>query len=740
LPDHLVLRLPKGEPITAAFEGLVPTLQRDAMYWSYALRNRQRWAGADLDAKSPINRLLNDAQLRQIAEQLLVEIEIPFAAEEIGWELRVMPWEHLLSRATKRYRGEKRLTVIRWLRKSGNVAMRRNILDRVLVVESAPAGLDRFYDVKAEGELVIASLGGTPASVPIVENPSQDELRAALKARQPSLVHLAAVDTHEAREVLGLNRRLTPDDETRFDGVALRGVDPRPDFVGASQLAAALALAPAKPELVVCNFFNSAARTASLIVSEGARSAIGYQDFIDASLAASFCTTLYRETREGTGLLGAFRRGLETLRKGPKGLEGACIVLWSSESLISETQTRTRARRPQAAAMRATKPPSEVTAGKRIRVFPEPLQSINYSLLHNRRSLFKSLQITRGDVTGAIDGIQIEVTLFVGEENFPFRLTLSLPEGENFVDVAERVVVPLTSSIIRTQGESMQSSLFLQVKCDDVVVHADTTRVQLQPVDEWTDTDDDRWWLPSFVLPRDPAVARIIDHGQRYLMAMADDPGAGFDGYQSVDETAPSLDAKYGPVDLQVRAIWSALLYDHQLRYINPPPSYAVSRQRLRTPSDVIHGNRGTCIDLALLLAACLEYVDIYPVLFLLKEHAFPGYWRSPGCHDEFHRMKNLPLPDTASPDALRASERTTVHFEDAYSLKNFYEARDFISKGYLIPLETVWLTNAGSFADAVEEGRKNLRRAGEFDSMLDIALARHQRQVTPLPIIGRPE
>jgi hypothetical protein len=61
-----------------------------------------------------------------------------------------------------------------------------------------------------------------------------------------------------------------------------------------------------------------------------------------------------------------------------------------------------------------------------------------------------------------------------------------------------------------------------------------------------------------------------------------------------------------------------------QPAYINPPPTFTEKSQRLRTPSDIVMGKRGTCIDLTLLLAACLEYAEIYPVLFLLKDHAFP--------------------------------------------------------------------------------------------------------------------
>ena len=46
----------------------------------------------------------------------------------------------------------------------------------------------------------------------------------------------------------------------------------------------------------------------------------------------------------------------------------------------------------------------------------------------------------------------------------------------------------------------------------------------------------------------------------------------------------------------------------------------------------------------ALLLASCLEYVGIYPVLVLLTGHPFVGYWRSDQVHDEvFATVKKVP-------------------------------------------------------------------------------------------------
>ena len=730
--DQVILRLPSGRELRIVPDDDPKELQRDAMYWAYVVRSRRRWAGTSRASESPIRRLVNEDGLKAIAAAKVVEVDIPYVTEAAGWEYRILPWEHLLSEATKQYRGEEPLTVIRRLRSiNATTGSHRDPLTSVLFVESAPGGLDAFYDVKAEGELMLNALGMRANQVSVAVNPTETDLRARVAREEPALVHLAGVDTHQAIELLELSDSRPSDDE--LDGYALSSGGPTPVFTSAITLASLLTAGARKPELLLCNFYNSAARIAPLSVAAGVHCAIGYQDVIEDTLAAAFCATFYRSLREGKPLLESFQAGLKALRERPTRLKGAGIVLWSADSMMVARTARRAGKTVSAQLL----PAKRVAAAERIRVDVKPLPAINYSLLHNRRSLFKTLDIFRRDVTGAIEDIEVSATLYVGEESFPFQLTVTMKESENYLPIAERVVVPLTSSVIRTQGESIQSSLYLKVTCDGAVVHADTSRVQLSPVDEWTDTDENRWWLPSFVLPRDPVVARIIDRSQRYLMAMADDPGAGFDGYQSVDESAPTVEARYGPVDLQVRAIWSALLYDFQLHYVNPPPSYSASNQRLRTPSDVVRGRRGTCIDLALLLSACLEYVDIYPVVFLLTGHAFPGYWRSDRLHDDYRQVKTVPLPESAQPDALRASQRTTERFEDAYALKNFLEARALIAEGKVVPLETVWLTTHGAFTDAIDEGRRNLRRANEFDSMIDITLAR-TAGVTPLPILWR--
>jgi hypothetical protein len=191
-------------------------------------------------------------------------------------------------------------------------------------------------------------------------------------------------------------------------------------------------------------------------------------------------------------------------------------------------------------------------------------------------------------------------------------------------------------------------------------------------------------------------------------------------------------------VDLQVRAIWSALLLDFPLAYVNPPPTFTAQSQRVRTPSDTLSGRRGTCVDLALLLAACLEYVDIYPSIVLLSGHAFPAYWRCSDYLDDFMSGRDVRLPakdDKLDPDYVAAllgqGGRWTL------GKGHYKEIRRVVEQGKLVPIESVRMTSRGSFAEAIDEGRANVKDAREFHSLLDINRARTDpvRPITPLPM-----
>ncbi|WP_426436022.1 hypothetical protein [Bradyrhizobium genosp. P] len=367
-------------------------------------------------------------------------------------------------------------------------------------------------------------------------------------------------------------------------------------------------------------------------------------------------------------------------------------------------------------------------AGKLIQVDLQVDDTINYSLLHNNRALLNKFTLTRLTPEPVSD-VTVQVELFVGTEHYPYRQTIPVL-SELQLHLSSMVTIPLTSVLTRSLHERVHSTVYVKVACEGQTAYEETRRVTLIPVDEWLDDTDNNPWLPSFVLPRDPAILKIVHSARRYLIGITDDPAAGFDGYQ--EEAAA--------VDKQVQALWTAIVNEYRLQYINPPPAYSEQTQRLRTPTEVLKSNSGTCIDLALLLAACFEYVGIYPVVVLLSGHAFVGYWRSDASHDELVVVGKTPPTVPKVGDSI--GRTAGLPYIDKYGWRltrlNYAEILAYVTSGDLVMVEATFLTGANSYQSAVDEGRANLRSLKEFDSLLDIQLARTAvPPVTPLPIIS---
>ena len=124
----------------------------------------------------------------------------------------------------------------------------------------------------------------------------------------------------------------------------------------------------------------------------------------------------------------------------------------------------------------------------------------------------------------------------------------------------------------------------------------------------------------------------------------------------------------------------------------------------------------------------------------LLDGHAFAGYWRSEEAHDAFVAIEQVPAEVPAA--GSRVASSSGMPLVDQYGWRltrlQYDEIMEYVTSGDLVMLEATFLTSASSFADAMEEGRANMRSRREFDSLLDIRLARAaEPAVTPLPIIN---
>lgn len=686
--------------------------------------------------------------LTSIARSGFVEVGIP---RDAGWEARLLPWEFLLRASTR----NPQLVVVRHLviSDSGEPNLRKP--NKVLFVQSDPGKLAESFSFESEKTLVQGSLGlidEFEERFETIQAPSASELQVKTSVFNPDLIHLAGVDLIQGDQILQFasNR----DGEQIFGGMYLtaekttaQSGTKNPDPPGTQRVTAeamSKLLNDQPGRIVSCNLYTSSG-LASKMVEYGAAAAVGFQDRVDDVLAERFFASLYQRLKQKEWeLLPAFQVSWLGINASER--RGAGIVLWTRFSLAPvQISTSKRA---------TVKAESLAISLERYRDFAfdvRPKMEINYCELHNGEGLFERFSFYKFQPKFAHE-IHVEVDLCSGLDAFPYRGTFSLAADEPVLDIAQHVNLPLTSDFARSLRDSVLSSLRVRVTYDGHDLYHQTHRIKLLPVNEWRFDREGQSarWLASFVLSQDPAVAEVIRRAQKYLVVLQDDPSAGFDGYQQLESDAisPSLsthgeqaqESAIDPfvVDTQVRALWAALTLDVTLNYINPPPVFTDKSQRLRTPSDVIDGGRGTCIDLALLFVACLECIDIYPVIFLLADHAFPGYWRSETAHKDFLAMQQVPTVTETGPST--GENQPTTLLQDPGRLA-YEEASKLVRDGVLVPIETVCLTDRERqrFDDACRMGLENLRTSAGFEALIDIRRARELQGITPLPVTGEP-
>lgn len=717
-------------PWPAAGSGELAKLQQRVMEWTHVVRNRARWATIpsmalqqDERAREFLQLLsITEAQRKQIADAGGVSISIPWAKEEEGWEARILPWEFILPAATRDLRTAP-LVITRSLVQARTQTAAA--FKKVLFVESAPGVLQNDWDFEDERRLVKSYTKAT--AFRHIVSPTLAQLGKAVASFKPDIIHLAGFDSHQGLELVGESRA-----ESAFDGYLLagpKGVEPVP----ALELAGKLVPSAHAPSLVFCNLWNSAGRVAPLLVTAGARSAIGFQDSIDDALAEIFLGNFYRVLTRTKNIEAAFQEAWQSLSSQKKPLRGTGIVLWQSDRpAVRATTGTTRSSAPplEHAVLR----PETLAADKArelLLVSCEPESQISYGLLHNDRDLFTKF-VVRNLSDHRITGLDVHVELHSNDGTYPYRQSFTV--DQTGLDLQRVVRIALTSNFARTVNEMVRTSLYVHIKWGAHDIFRETYPVTMAPVDQWADTDADRIFLPSYMFPRDRAVNQIIRNAEQFMTALRDEPTAGFDGYQLATRKDVSS------VDKQVQALWYSIVYKVPASYINPPPTYAVASQRIRTPSEIIGGGFGTCIDLALMLASCLEAIEIHPVIFVLEDHAFPGYWRSEAARNTFCRniASSASRPGTPA-SAVRGDGGSAKKRPGAawcYDSAGLVDIRKAVRNNQLVPLESVGLSERSSLGESIETAREYFAKSEEdrFLLMLDIRTAR-EKGVTPLPL-----
>ncbi len=213
--------------------------------------------------------------------------------------------------------------------------------------------------------------------------------------------------------------------------------------------------------------------------------------------------------------------------------------------------------------------------------------------------------------------------------------------------------------------------------------------VELLARNEWGGSGAMPELLAAFALPNDPAVGRVLKAASEVLRKAGRPDG--IDGYRSKSRTR---------VYELVSAIWSAVS-GLRLTYAEPPASFEVEGQKVRTPGQIVEGGLATCLDSALLFAAAVEQAGLFPVLVIVEGHAFAGAWLQP------QEFATLLVPDAAAL-RKRVSLEELVLFETTLATGSSPAgfARAIASASRLIDEE-----HEGRFVVAVDVRRARMQR-----------------------------
>ena len=328
-----------------------------------------------------------------------------------------------------------------------------------------------------------------------------------------------------------------------------------------------------------------------------------------------------------------------------------------------------------------------------LRVVLDAHPAINLALVHNGVPLITNVEIEN---TSDSDLIDVTVTVHLhgaGAELAPawsrtYDGRLEPGRAQAWHDLAS--VVP---AIDQLQGlnESYRATITVTVSSlwrDTVQL---TVPIKVLAHNEWFNSPIFYDSLAAFVQPNTRAVSTVLDAASRILQDSTGDSSLG--GYQGGPERAAMIAA----------AVYEAL-HGANIRYIDPPASFEGTGQKVRTTAQVLDQRFGTCIDLAVTYAACLEAAGIRPLVWLADGHAFAGFLR-----DEY----TLTSP----------------------SLTEQNELVNLVESGMAVPVEALYYRPGqdGSFKSAVATGRRHFADPDRIRGVIGIAAARKDG-VLPLP------
>ena len=319
------------------------------------------------------------------------------------------------------------------------------------------------------------------------------------------------------------------------------------------------------------------------------------------------------------------------------------------------------------------------------------LQTVNFALQHNKVPLIRSVNIIN-TADAPLEHVELHIT------SSP---AFCLPFSKHFDFIspgctysAGRIDLKLDGAYLAGLTEKVPGLLTVELRKDDVVLCAQTVEMTALAYDEWHGYGFYPELLSAFVTPNHPAMVPITAKAAELLQKWTTDPS--LDAYQTQDPNR---------VLAQAAAVYAAL-QEQNIVYAVPPASFEPAGQRVRLCDTVLQQKMGTCLDLSLLYAGCLEAIGLHPILLIKPGHIFAGVW-----------LEDLTFPEAVQDDVSLVTKRLTHGINELAVV----ECTAFAAGKHL------------DFDEARAAAQQQLSGAGSMEYIIDVHRARLSG-ISPLP------
>lgn len=262
----------------------------------------------------------------------------------------------------------------------------------------------------------------------------------------------------------------------------------------------------------------------------------------------------------------------------------------------------------------ASPDPTVSTGSREIQMSIGKMDVFNYALYHNGIAPVRGIQIlnnTKNTLSGLNLRISSDFAFFK-----PCEIPLpGIPAGNGKPVRLDDPQLIVDGKELAGLTETVQAWITVEICRNGETICGCRGQMKVLAYDQWQGNDSYRDILPSFVLPNHPAIPALMHEAADRLEKWG--KPSSLEGYQAQDPNRVR--------DLAAAAY--AVIQKKSIVYAEPPASFSVPGQRIRTPETILDQHLGTCMDMTLLYAALLESMGLHPLLVMMEGHIFAGVW-----------------------------------------------------------------------------------------------------------------